>query len=70
MGLFEDRRLVLSEADAYETEPMIERLLEESTLDGQRAYLKGLGRPDFERVVLTYLSIVEHALLDAGEVRH
>lgn len=60
----------LSEADAYETEPMIERLLQESTLEGQRAYLRSLERPVFARVVMTYFCIVENALIDASEVRH
>jgi hypothetical protein len=66
----EARRFVLSEEEAYETEPHIERLLEESTIDGQRAYLRKLSRPVFARVVLTYFSIVENAIVDSGEVRH
>ena len=64
------RRFTLTEAEAYEVEPHIERLLEEPSLEGKRAYLRQLERPVFERVVMTYFSIVENNLYDTSETRH
>jgi hypothetical protein len=66
----EASRFTLSEKDAYEIEPFIERLLEEPTLERKRAYLEGLEQPVFDRVVMTYFSIVENNLFDACEARH
>jgi hypothetical protein len=65
------KRFVLSEEEAYESEPYIERLLEEDSLERGRAYLQGLEPEVFERVVMTYFCIVENKLFDeSGEVRH
>jgi hypothetical protein len=68
--LASERRFTLSEEEAYEVEPHIERLLEEPSLESKRAYLKTLSRPVFERVVMTYISIVENNLYDSSETRH
>jgi hypothetical protein len=64
------RGFSLSAEDAYETEPYIERLLEQESLQASRAYLSRLTRDEYERVLLTYLCIVENALYDSTEARH
>lgn len=66
----EARRFQLSEQEAYEVEPYIERLLEEPTLERKRAFLEALDRPVFDRIVMTYFCIVENNLYDTCEARH
>lgn len=60
----------IAESDAYEVEPHIERLILQPTLEEKKAYLDGLDRGTFERVVLTYFNIVENNLKERSEVRH
>jgi hypothetical protein len=57
----------LSEEEAYETEPHLERLLEIPSLADKRAYLRTLDRAMFDRLVLTYFSIVENSLLESRD---
>lgn len=63
-------QFTLNEQEAYEVEPYLERLLEEPTIERKRAFLEGLDRPLFERLVRTYFSIVENNLYDTSEARH
>ncbi len=63
----------LTQEEAYAAEPLIERLMQEPTLAGKRAYLERLGEQDelaFSQVVRTYFCIVENNLLEKVEVRH
>lgn len=57
-------------ADAYEVEPHIERLLVLPTLAQKRAYLDGLDRRTYTRVVKTYFNIVENSMYESLEVKH
>ena len=61
---------VLSEAEAYAVEPIIERLIQEPTLEQKRALLEGLDRRTFDAVVRTYFCIVENNIIDRLEVHH
>jgi hypothetical protein len=59
-----------TEADAYEMEHHIERLLLMPTLDSKRAYLEKLDPSTYERVVRTYFNIVENNLFESARVLH
>ncbi|MBL7715715.1 MAG: hypothetical protein JNL01_09630 [Bdellovibrionales bacterium] len=60
----------IQESEAYEVEPHIERLILQPSLEEKKAYLEGLDRKTYERVVLTYFNIVENNLKERSEVRH
>lgn len=64
------KAFVLSEEEAYEVEPHLERLIQEPSLERKRAYLEALDRGTFERVVRTYFSIVENNIYENLEVPH
>jgi hypothetical protein len=59
-----------TEADAYEVEHHIERLLLRPTLQAKRAYLDELDAATYERVVRTYFNIVENNLFESRRVLH
>jgi hypothetical protein len=60
----------LTEEEAYEAEPHLERLLQEPSLESKRAYLEGLDRPTLERVIRTYFSIVENNIFENAGIQH
>jgi hypothetical protein len=59
-----------TEADAYEVEHHIERLLLKPTLQAKREYLDELDTGTYERVVRTYFNIVENNLFESRKVQH
>jgi hypothetical protein len=61
---------VLTEEEAYAVEPIIEKLIQEPTIERKRALLEGLDRRTFATVVRTYFSIVENNLFEKLEVHH
>jgi hypothetical protein len=60
----------ISEADAYEVEHHIEKIILEPTLAQKRAYLEGLDEETYSRVVKTYFNIVENNLYEKSEIQH
>jgi hypothetical protein len=61
---------VLSDQEAYAIEPIIERLIQEPSLEAKRAFLDGLDRRTFDTVVRTYFCIVENNMFEKLEVHH
>ncbi len=59
-----------TEDDAYAVEHHIERLLQQPTLREKHAYLERLDARTHDRVVRTYLNIVENHLYENVETRH
>ncbi len=57
-------RFPMTEENAYEAEPHVERILALPTLAQKRAYLDRLDKGSREIVIQTYLSIVENDLLE------
>jgi hypothetical protein len=54
----------ITEAEAYAVEPLLERLIQEPSLEAKRAYLDSLDRLTFEQVVRTYFSMVENNIFE------
>jgi len=59
-----------SEEDAYGVEHHIENLLQKPTLAQKRSYLEKLDGKTYDKVVLTYFSIVENNIYENLEVSH
>lgn len=51
-------------------EQAIEELITKPTLTEKRAFLNGLSRDIFEKVVCTYFNIVENNLFESSQVKH
>ena len=60
----------MSEAEAYEVEHHIEKLISTDGIAKQRAYLEKLPEDLLFRVVKTYFNIVENNLFENLTVRH
>ncbi len=60
----------ISDEDAYAAEPLLERLMNFTSLQEKRAYLEGLENSELEKVILTYFNIVENNLYESIETRH
>lgn len=60
----------LSEADAYELEPHLERVIELPSLPQKKAYLDRLDSKTLERLIRTYFKLLENSMPDAPSVRH
>lgn len=58
------------EEDAYEVEPLIEKLILQPTLQQKRAFLEALDTETLERVVRTYFNIVENNLYESSKEKH
>ena len=57
-------------AEGIQIEPIIESLILEPTLERKRAFLEGLDKTTYERVIRTYFNIVENNLLESKKVLH
>ena len=63
-------RADISDKPEKPVEDLIEHLILEPTLEKKRAFLEGLDRSTFVRVVRTYFNIVENNLVEKGKVLH
>ncbi|MGK5083915.1 hypothetical protein WDW37_11490 [Bdellovibrionota bacterium FG-1] len=61
---------LLTEAEAYAAEPIIEKLIQEPTIAQKRALLDQLDKRTFDTVVRTYFCIVENNLVGRIEEKH
>jgi len=60
----------ISEADAYELEHHLEKLIELPTLPHKRHYLEKLNETTRDKLVLTYFNIIDNSLFESSETRH
>jgi hypothetical protein len=60
----------LSEEQAYEMEPHLERILDLPTLEQKHAYVAALDFKTRVHVVLAYLNIVANSVFETSEHRH
>jgi hypothetical protein len=60
----------MKEAEAYEVEHHIERLISMQGFDKQKAYVEQLPEETLYRVIKTYFNIVENSLFETNKVRH
>jgi hypothetical protein len=60
----------MKEAEAYEVEHHIERLISMEGYDKQKAYISDLPEETLYRVIKTYFNIVENSLFESSTVRH
>ncbi len=62
--------LPMSEAEAYEVEHHIEKIISLESIEKQKAYLDQLPENTLHCVVKTYFNIVENNLFENGSTRH
>jgi hypothetical protein len=60
----------MSESEAYEVEHHIEKIIELSQVDKQKAYLDKLPEEILHRVIKTYFNIVENSMFESSKERH
>lgn len=60
----------MTDAEKYEVEHLIEKVISMDAIDQQRAYLDKLPEETLFRVVKTYFNIVENNLFEATPLRH
>ena len=60
----------MTEAEAYEVEHHIEKLISFNTIEQQRAFLDQLEKPILHRVIKTYFNILENNLFENRKINH
>ena len=67
---FQASKKPMTEAEAYEVEHYIEKIISFETLEQQKAFIDQLPQAVLFRVIKTYFNIVENNLFESSDLRH